>query len=305
LLKASSLFIQKNPAQLKKQLSANRPGTHRAIYLLEYDENDGPDASLRAHRAAMKDYSKRFSPAKPDILFLSRYRRGVEAIEKDVLPGLKNPGVARNLTVHRSKGLEADCVILSEARGGRMGFPCAREDDPMIRRVLTDPDEFPHAEERRLFYVALTRAKTCVYIVAPAGTRSVFVSELLEDFASDSAAQLMVALSSADAKKVHRCPVCRGHLVARDASGETFWSCENSPACYFTTQECSGCKKSPLLPHPQKTARLHCATCGDSTVDTCPRCKVGSLVRRIRRADSKPFWACSFFAKTGCSFTTD
>ena len=60
-------------------------------------------------------------------------------------------------TVHSSKGLEADHVIIPGLSRG--GFPSTKEDDPLLRLALPEGDDFPHAEERRLFYVALTRAR--------------------------------------------------------------------------------------------------------------------------------------------------
>lgn len=87
----------------------------------------------------------------------------------------------RFLTVHRSKGLEADHVIILRAARGRMGFPSEIVDDSLLDLVLPEPESFAHAEERRLFYVALTRARHSVTILADRETPSAFATELLED----------------------------------------------------------------------------------------------------------------------------
>ena len=63
------------------------------------------------------------------------------------------------LTVHKSKGLEADYVILLQCNKDTYGFPSLVSDDPVLNYVLTKSDQFPYGEERRLFYVAITRAK--------------------------------------------------------------------------------------------------------------------------------------------------
>jgi len=60
-------------------------------------------------------------------------------------------------TVHRAKGKEADNVIVLNGESGLLGFPNEIEDDEMLQLVLSEPDKFLFAEERRLFYVALTR----------------------------------------------------------------------------------------------------------------------------------------------------
>lgn len=310
LLRVSSEFIQKNPAQLKKQLVANRQSEKPSIFLLEYDDSIDSPAYSQAHAAAVEDYVERFAPKSPEVMFLSRYRNGVAKV-KELLPDLQKKATCKNLTVHRSKGLEADCVILSNMRGGRIGFPCAREDDSLIKCVLTDPDEYLHAEERRLFYVALTRARSVVYILAPRYARSMFVSELLDDFASSPEEQLVGILGedgAGDAFPCNPCPVCRGQLVPRTVGREersVFWSCENSPACYYTAEQCAECQNGPLLPPRNGFGFMRCATCRKSGLPLCPRCRLTSIVKQVRRADHKPFWACSFFPKTGCTYSSD
>jgi DNA helicase-4 len=87
----------------------------------------------------------------------------------------------RFLTVHRSKGLEADHVIILRAARGRMGFPSEIVDDSLLDLVLPEPEKFEHAEERRLFYVALTRARHSVTILVDRDAPSVFATEILED----------------------------------------------------------------------------------------------------------------------------
>ena len=96
--------------------------------------------------------------------------------------GSEFPGLdMRFLTVHRSKGLEADHVIILRATRGRMGFPSEIVDDSLLNLVLPEPETFAHAEERRLFYVALTRARHSVTILSDREAPSAFATELLED----------------------------------------------------------------------------------------------------------------------------
>ncbi|MFC2767117.1 MAG: 3'-5' exonuclease, partial [Prevotella sp.] len=83
------------------------------------------------------------------------------------------------LTVHKSKGLEADYVIILLCNKGTYGFPSAINDDPVLNYVLTKGDKFPYGEERRLFYVAITRAKVQTMILYDKHYPSVFVDEFL------------------------------------------------------------------------------------------------------------------------------
>jgi DNA helicase-4 len=63
------------------------------------------------------------------------------------------------ITVHKSKGLEADNVIVLNLKNHLLGFPNKMTDDPMLSLLLSDDEKYRFAEERRLFYVALTRTK--------------------------------------------------------------------------------------------------------------------------------------------------
>ena len=83
-------------------------------------------------------------------------------------------------TNHKSKGRETDWVIVLENKSNMngYGFPSEIQDDPDLRMALTQEENFPHAEERRLFYVATTRARRGVFLVAPTGEASDSIREI-------------------------------------------------------------------------------------------------------------------------------
>lgn len=83
------------------------------------------------------------------------------------------------ITAHKSKGLEADYVIILQCNKDVYGFPSLINDDPALNYVLTCGDQFPFGEERRLFYVAITRAKIKTMILYDNNFPSVFVDEFL------------------------------------------------------------------------------------------------------------------------------
>ena len=83
------------------------------------------------------------------------------------------------LTVHKSKGLEADYAILLQCNKDTYGFPSLVSDDPVLNYVLTKSDQFPYGEERRLFYVAITRAKFKTIVLYDRRFPSLFVDEFL------------------------------------------------------------------------------------------------------------------------------
>ena len=83
------------------------------------------------------------------------------------------------LTVHKSKGLEADYVIILQCNKGTFGFPSQISDDLVLQYVLSGSDQYPYGEERRMFYVALTRAKEKTIVMYDNRYPSVFVNEFL------------------------------------------------------------------------------------------------------------------------------
>ena len=83
-------------------------------------------------------------------------------------------------TVHGSKGLEADYAVVLGLRAGKYGFPAEITDDPLLDLVLAAPEAHPNAEERRLLYVAVTRARRQVFLLADGRTPSAFATELVE-----------------------------------------------------------------------------------------------------------------------------
>ena len=112
-----------------------------------------------------------------DDYYLSFMYQGIKEKEKFfyVIGGRK----IEFLTVHKSKGLEADYVIILQCNKDVYGFPSQVSDDPVLDVVLTKSDKFPYGEERRLFYVAITRAKIKTIVMYDKRYPSVFVDEFL------------------------------------------------------------------------------------------------------------------------------
>lgn len=110
------------------------------------------------------------------VLVLGRYRH-----DRENFPSGFDCDRVKFLTVHTSKGLEADHVIVLGLTAESLGFPSRVEDDPVLQLALPKPQSFPHAEERRLFYVALMRARRSITLVTLAGRESAFALELIKD----------------------------------------------------------------------------------------------------------------------------
>ena len=114
-------------------------------------------------------------------------------------------------TCHRAKGLEADYAFLVGCDDDGLGFPSRREEEPLLTLVMPNPEHFPFAEERRLFYVALTRARHKAWVFTSIQRPSGFVIELsAAEYRAEVSFQVLSDIP------VEFCPGCRsGILVSR------------------------------------------------------------------------------------------
>ena len=85
------------------------------------------------------------------------------------------------LTVHASKGLEEECVVIINLRDNILGFPSKIKNDKILSIFNTNKDIYPYEEERRLFYVAMTRTRTDIYFLVDKNNPSMFIKELIKD----------------------------------------------------------------------------------------------------------------------------
>ncbi|MCE4552357.1 3'-5' exonuclease, partial [Xanthomonas hortorum] len=118
------------------------------------------------------------------------------------------------------------------------GFPSLRSDDPLLSLVMPAEDPYPLGEERRLFYVALTRARRTVAMFSVRGKQSAFLDELVKEGA------VQVTTLAGTAVKEERCPVCKiGVFVDRNGPHGPFKSCSSYPLCHNKPKRNSGAKQ--------------------------------------------------------------
>jgi ssDNA-binding Zn-finger/Zn-ribbon topoisomerase 1 len=162
-------------------------------------------------------------------------------------------------------------------------------DDPLINQVLAKPDAFPHAEERRLFYVALTRARHGVFLLADKFAPSPFVSELEDD-------GYEVSYFGSTALVHQRCPTCaEGHLTLRQGKFGTFAGCSFYPLCDHTEAACPNCEAGLIR---QQAGQFVCTNPDCEEVrETCSKCAEGWMVERQRKDGSGAFFACSRYPR--------
>lgn len=178
LVSLSSQFIQRNKAQIKKDIHPFNPQTKTELQFCAYERRDycNTIGQLVASIPADKSIFLLGRYSFDDYYLSFQYKSVKEGNRFYYFIGARK---IEFLTVHKSKGLEADYVVILQCNKDTYGFPSMISDDPVLNYVLTESDQYPFGEERRLFYVAITRAKIKTYILYDKRFPSVFVDEFL------------------------------------------------------------------------------------------------------------------------------
>lgn len=286
LLKASTRFITRNPDQLVKDLAANQVADEPVIgiRLVRRDEITG-----RALDEVLRMIAGEASDGPATVMLLGRYRHTLTDVPNNLKAN--NPGLAIEArTLHAAKGLEADYVVVLDVSGGRYGFPSEIADDPVLALVQSADSDYPNAEERRLFYVALTRARRRVFLIGDEASASPFIGELQhESYAG------LVHVQSTGFEPV-TCPECGGRLVKRSGPHGQFWACCNFPYCRGKGSPCGFCGGVLI----RRADRFHCNREGcEFDAEVCPACGKGNL--KIKTGPYGRFWACN--RNSTCRYT--
>ena len=279
-------FVLRNPAQIRKKVHATNKADRPAVHIGLPD-----DHSLSLLKEALDriaDHAKNHSGTS-EVLLLGRYKH----LRPRHLPTLKSqyPGLCFCWkTIHGCKGLETDYAVVLGLCTGKYGFPSEIDDDPLLDLVLAAPETHPNAEERRLLYVAITRARRQVYLLADGGAPSSFVNELIGQGYN---VEVFGRAPEADVP----CPVCiKGTLQRRENAnnGNVFYGCSNYPLCEHTVRACPKCGNGLPI---RADDTWHCRDCG-VTIETCPACQ-GWLEDKIGKYGR--FLGCSNFPE--CKYT--
>lgn len=159
-------FILQNPMQLDKPLNSLTKGNKKSVILLYEDALE-----------RLLDKMSGYVLDDETILVLARYHY----LKPNILDKAKTRWPKLNIqfmTIHASKGQQADHVIICGLNSGKDGFPAPARESIIEQALLPKPEDFDHAEERRLLYVALTRAKQQVWLLYHPEKPSEFVDEL-------------------------------------------------------------------------------------------------------------------------------
>ena len=325
LIDASSNFVMKNPDQSRKELKFSK-SLECPIKIVKFD-NDFDE--ILKFELIIKNIINQSKFENKKILILGRNNKDIFNLLKNF--NVKNEDGKRKFeilgdedklrrdkfvkivyrynpnvnieyrTVHQSKGLECDNVILINLKNWRAGFPNKMVDDPVLNFVKMNGDSFSYAEERRLFYVALTRTKNNVYLLAPYFKSSVFIQELEND--------VNVELLNLENNKLEtlkniekngeryaiptklKCPVCKTGIVLL----ESFWN----NGKLNRVLKCSHNMAPPFNRCNWKGGYYGSELKELDDIKHCPNCD-GILIKRRRHSDGHPFLGCTNFKETGC-----
>ena len=325
LIDASSNFVMKNPDQTRKELKSSKSLKY-PIKLVNFD-NDFDE--ILKFELIIKNIINQSTFKNKKILILGRNN-------KDIFNLLKNFNVENEYgkrkfeilgdedklrrnkfvkivyrespdvnieyrTVHQSKGLECDNVILINLKNWKAGFPNKMVDDPVLNFVKRNGDSFSYAEERRLFYVALTRTKNNVYLLTPYFKSSVFVQELKTDANVEllnlehNRLETLKNIEKNGERYVIptklKCPVCKTGVVLL----ESFWN----KGKLNRVLKCSHNMVPPFNRCNWEGGYYGSELEDLDDIEYCPSCD-GILIKRYRHSDGHPFLGCTNFRKTGC-----
>lgn len=180
----SSKFIMKNPNQIKKKVNS-KLNYKNAIKIIEKNNYKECLNELEKELLKLENYST--------IYILGRYKSDLEILKNnknfyqeynykdkclDIIYSKRIDLNIKFLTIHSSKGLQSDYVIILNNKNSGMSFPSKITDLSLINLLLDNSDDYPYSEERRLFYVALTRCKKKVFLLSISNNKSVFIKEI-------------------------------------------------------------------------------------------------------------------------------
>ena len=170
----ASEFIQKNPAQIRKFVRSRSPDDDTpAVNICSVDRYDNENLKK------VLDLIPRSEKGK-GVFILGRKNREIETISPKGLMAYREDLKISKGTIHKSKGLEDDIVIVVGMDSGMKGFPNHGGEDPLISLFLPRGDGYANSEERRVMYVAMTRAREKVFLVSQSVQPSSFIVEIEE-----------------------------------------------------------------------------------------------------------------------------
>ena len=230
MIDISGGFVMKNPAQIIKKIRGRDDASFPLGEISGYNE-----------KCAIEFMVERLNdlPEGSSVFFIGRYSFDEKILSdsgmlecrynnaentREIIYRKRQDLKMSFVTAHKAKGLQADYVFIINNKKSRMGFPSKIQDSPIYNLLLDKCEQFPYAEERRLYYVSLTRAKKKAFFVTVNGQESEFALELKRKYEDELK------------REQFTCPKCGGRLIKRTGQYGDFLGCSNysSRGCKYT-----------------------------------------------------------------------
>lgn len=174
LINVAGSFIMKNPRQIKKKLKSNKK--IRKPIIICYYKNIKQDFYKLLNIINSKN-----------IMILGRNNKDIYDVLDSKIKFIDNKIIFKNKniyykTIHKAKGLEEDCVLIINLNNNINSLPSKIKDEKILRYVIKHYDMYPYEEERRLFYVSLTRTKNYCFLFVSKSNPSIFVLEIKKNY---------------------------------------------------------------------------------------------------------------------------
>jgi DNA helicase IV len=223
VVSVASVFVQKNPSQLRKTIRAHEDIDLNQVIIQTFKSKKDQYFRLEKLLCGINKKAKS-KKTRLSVFILGRYNNNEPPKIEKYQTQNSDIDIEFN-SIHASKGLEADYVFVLDVIEDRYGFPSAISNDPILGLVFPRPETYPNASERRLMYVALTRAKRAVYLFALESKASTFLRELSEIDGVKAPEELI---------RQNPCPRCdTGEIIKRHGKYGEFESCNNYPDCIY------------------------------------------------------------------------
>ena len=245
----SNQLISKNKEQIKKIINANKAlGQQPLFFELSKRFSYGFKSQIpHVYELIKKLVDEGVKPHK--IMVLSRFNKFLQELEiycgARGIPTEYKAGGVIFYTAHSAKGSQCTHVILTDITSGLYGFPCEIQDSSVMEVAKRFKIQKYIEEERRLFYVALTRSKKYLYLYSIEGNNSIFLDEIkpnlmkihVDDLSKWELLNSEIITNILHEKEISNsliCPDCGKFLVERKGKRGKFLGCSGFPTCTYT-----------------------------------------------------------------------
>lgn len=280
LLNITTKFIQENPHQRRKKLTSHKH-THTPITSVTYYKSKKDTFGIKGCCSREEAIQLIIDDLKlkneKELVVLGRYSSKVDKFFSSdkfrIFENMEDFNI-KYVNIHQAKGLEYRNVAVFLQEGNEiLSFPSGFDDNYLIEPLLYNKNDlFPNAEERRLFYVALTRCKENCYVINSEENPSQFYEEI-KSLTTPLNDNIEVYCSKT---KERLCPNCQRGILQnrmRKDTGTTFLACDNNNCNLIISNEIK---------------------------EKCPKCG-GYLILKSENEYQK-FYGCSNYRNKNCTF---